>query len=84
MGGNDSDPVILAAEDAVSVTTVSVEIFQRFMKCPGEIIGYEQVLGSSVRLNANFGWTVLELLINGFSFNSSSPSLREETCVPAF
>lgn len=76
--------MILAAEDAVSLTTVSLEIFRTFMKCPGEISGYEQVLGSSVRLNANFGWTVLELLINGFSFNSSSPSLREETVFQPF
>lgn len=79
MGGDVICPVILAAEDAVSLAVVSVEIFQRFKKCPGEISGYGQVLNSSVRLNTNFGWTVLELLVNGFSCNSSSPSLREET-----
>lgn len=70
---------ILAAEDAVSLAAVSVQICQRFKKCPGQIRRYGQVLDSSVRLNANFGWTVLQLLVNGFSCNSSSPSLREET-----
>lgn len=75
--------VILSAEDAVSLAAVSVEIFQRFKKCPGKISGYGQIVDSSVRLNANFGWTVLELLVNGFSCSSSSPSLREET-IPAY
>lgn len=81
MGGNAIHPLpymVLSAENAVSLAAVSVEVFQRLKKCPGKISGYGQDLDSSVGLNANFGWTVLELLVNGFSCNSSSPSLREE------
>lgn len=71
--------MILSAEDPGSWAAVSVEIFQRFKKCPRKISGYGQVLDPSVRLNANFWWTVPELLVSGFSCNSSSPSLKEET-----
>lgn len=48
MGGNAIRPVILAAEDAESLAAVSVEIFQRFKKCLGEVSGYGQVLNSCV------------------------------------